>query len=190
LAWSVKVSRDSQPAYLYAGWLNDRDDPRRLQAAQELGGLETELRVAVSALVGGLRADRAAAVRKQSAVSLARVVVKLNDSRVTEKVANALVEALQDEAPTVRAAAANALGQIGPAPDAVIPPLLESGRRRGLPLGRSCKRVTTRIARYARQRLRHTRQSVTRWPMPDLSKITSTNELAINVPAANEYETV
>jgi hypothetical protein len=42
LAWAVKVSRDSRPAYLYAGWMSDGNEPNRLQAALELGEQEAE----------------------------------------------------------------------------------------------------------------------------------------------------
>ena len=42
LTWAVKVSRDSRPAYLYADWMSDRNEPKRLQAALELGEQEGE----------------------------------------------------------------------------------------------------------------------------------------------------
>src|SRR5947209_1219880 len=83
LAWAVRVSRDSRPAYLYAGWLSEGDDAHRIQAAEELGGLEVESTVALSALIRALLSDSAVPVRKQSAVSLARVVGKLNGAPPT-----------------------------------------------------------------------------------------------------------
>jgi hypothetical protein len=42
LAWAVTVSRDSRPAYLYAGWMSVGNEPNRLQAALELGEQEGE----------------------------------------------------------------------------------------------------------------------------------------------------
>jgi HEAT repeat protein len=128
LAWAVKVSRDSRPAYLYAGWLNDGNELNRLQAASELGGQETESKVALSALVRALLSDTAVAVRAQSAVSLARLVSKINDGATTERAAGVLVSALGDTDPAVRAAAADGLGRIGPKPDAVISPLVQAAR--------------------------------------------------------------
>ena len=122
----MRVSRDSRTAFLYAGWLSDGDDARRIQAAVELGGLEAESTVALSALVRALLFDSAVPVRKQSAVSLARVVGKLNDGPTTVTAAGALIEALKDKAPAVRAAAADGLGRIGPEPEAVIPALLRA----------------------------------------------------------------
>jgi hypothetical protein len=80
----------------------------------------------LSALVRALLTDQAAPVRKQSAVSLTRVVTKLNDSPTTEAMAGALVVALRDNTPTVRAAAADGLGRIGPEPKAVVPALLQT----------------------------------------------------------------
>jgi HEAT repeat protein len=126
LAWAVRVSRDSRPAYLYADWLNDGDDPRRIQAALELGGQETESAVTISALVRALLTDGAALVRKQSALSLARVVSKLDDGPTTEAAADALIEALRDKAPAVRTAAADGLGRIGPEPKAVVSALVQA----------------------------------------------------------------
>ena len=79
---------------------------------------------AISALVQALLYDRRHPVRKQSAVSLARVVGKLNDGPTTLAAARALVKALKDKAPAVRAAAADGLGRIGPEPDAVLAALL------------------------------------------------------------------
>jgi HEAT repeat protein len=136
LFWAMRFSRDSQPPYLYAGWLSDGDVSRRLQAAQELGAVGTEGDVVVPALIRSLLNDRAASVRQRSAVSLADVVSKLNDGPVTATAAGAFVQALMDEAPAVRAAAADGLGRVGPKPEAVVPALLrgtadESERARG-----------------------------------------------------------
>lgn len=126
LFWAWKVSRDSRPAYLYAGWLSGGDAGRRLQAAQELGGLEADTDVTVAALIEALLTDRDAEVRKRSAVSLAAVVVKRNDAATTEAAADALVRALGDADAPVRAAAADGLGRISPEPDAAVPALLRT----------------------------------------------------------------
>jgi HEAT repeat protein len=126
LTWALRVSRDSRPAFLYAGWLGNGDDGRRMQAAAELGGLEAELTVPIPALVRALLSDRAVTVRKQAAVSLARLVGKLNDAPTTVTAAGAFIEALKDKAPEVRAAAADALGQIGPEPGVVVAALLRA----------------------------------------------------------------
>jgi HEAT repeat protein len=128
LTWAVKVSRDSRPAYLYAGWMSDGNELNRIQAALELGEPEAESTVALSALVRALLSDRAVPVRKQSAVSLARLVSKINDGPTTERAAGVLVSALGDTDPAVRAAAADGLGRIGPTPDAVISPLVQAAR--------------------------------------------------------------
>ena len=120
LTWAAKVSRDSRPAYLYAGWMSDESEANRVQAALELGEQEAESKVALSALVRALLSDRAVPVRKQSAVSLARLVSKINDGPTTERAAGVLVSALGDTDPAVRAAAADGLGRIGPNPDAVV----------------------------------------------------------------------
>jgi HEAT repeat protein len=127
LAWAVRVSRDSDAANLYAGWLSDGDDARRIQAAVELGRLDAGSTVALNSLARALRVDHAVAVRKQSASSLARVVGQLDDRPTTVTAAGVLVEALQDQAPAVRAAAADALGQISPEPEAVVPALVRAG---------------------------------------------------------------
>ncbi len=124
LAFAVRVSRDSQAPDLYAEWLSRGDVARRIQAAVELGGLEAESSVALSALVCALYFDSADPVRKQSAVSLARVGAKLNDGFSTVIAVRALIDALKDKAPAVRAAAADGLGRIGPEPDASVPDLL------------------------------------------------------------------
>jgi HEAT repeat protein len=126
LLWALKVSRESQPSYLYAAWLGDGDESRRSLAAQELGGSGVESALAIPALTRALQSDSAAPVRKRSAVSLARVVVKLTDAPTTAAAASALVEALRDRDPAVRAAAADGLGRIGPEPEAVIPALLRA----------------------------------------------------------------
>jgi len=128
LFWAMRFSRDNRPSCLYAGWLSDGDDSHRLQAAQELGSQEAEAAIAVPALTRALLTDRTAPVRKRSAVSLAVVVNKLNDGATTGAVADALVGALTDKDPAVRAAAAKGLGQIRPDPKAVVPALLEATR--------------------------------------------------------------
>src|SRR5262249_7467094 len=76
LFWAMRLARDSRPSHLYAGWLSDGDDSRRLFAAEELGRLGAEGAVAVPALTRALLTDSAAPIRKQSAVSLARVASK------------------------------------------------------------------------------------------------------------------
>jgi HEAT repeat protein len=126
LFWGLRVSRESRPDRLYSGWLREGDESRRLQAAQELGGLDAEVGDAASALARSMRTDLSAAVRKRSAVSLAAVVVKSKDTSTTAAATVALVAALKDADPAVRAAAADGLGRIGPEPDAVIPALLRA----------------------------------------------------------------
>ena len=39
---AMRFSRDHRPSYLYASWLSDRDEGRRLHAAEELGVLGAE----------------------------------------------------------------------------------------------------------------------------------------------------
>jgi HEAT repeat protein len=125
---AMRFSRDHRPSYLYAGWLSDADEGRRLHAAEELGRLGAEGAAAVPALIRALRTDGAASVRKRAALSLAGVVSKLHDGPMTSAVAAALVGAISDKDPAVREAAANALGQTAPDPDAVVPALLEATR--------------------------------------------------------------
>jgi HEAT repeat protein len=119
LAWAVRVSRDSRGAALYAGWLRDGDLALRVQSAVELGGLDADSTGVLPILIRALLSDRAVPVRRQSAESLARVVSKLDDGPTILMATSALVAALQDEAPAVRAAAADGLGRIGPEPEAV-----------------------------------------------------------------------
>lgn len=126
LFWALRVSRDSRPEYLYAGWLRGGDAERRLQAAQELGGLEAETGVVVPALVGAMLNDKDAAVRRRSAVSLTNVAVKRNDAATTAAAAAAFVQALGDADASVRAAAADGIGRVQPEPDAVVPALLRA----------------------------------------------------------------
>jgi HEAT repeat protein len=123
---TMRFSRDRRPSYLYAGWLSDGDEGRRLHAAEELGGMGADGAVAVPALTRALLSDGAASVRERAALSLAGVVRTRNDPPMTSAVAAALVSALRDKAPTVREAAAKALGQIHPDPKVVIPSLLEA----------------------------------------------------------------
>ena len=99
LFWALRVSRDSRPAYLYAGWLSEADDSRRVQAAQELGGLDEETSVVVASLIRALLTDRTVAVRKQSAQSLGRIVSKREEGATTEAAAGALVRAPAGQRP-------------------------------------------------------------------------------------------
>src|SRR5439155_11927485 len=121
-------SRDSRPAYLYADWLADGDEGRRLHAAKELGSLGADAAVAVPVLTGTLLTDSAAHIRKQAAVSLTGVVRRLNDGPTTAAVAVAFVGALTDKDPAVREAVAKGLGQIRPDPQAVVLALLDASR--------------------------------------------------------------
>src|SRR5688572_27077717 len=92
LFWAIKVSRDSRPSHLYAGWLAEGNESRRFQAAQELGGSETESSLAIPALTRALLTDSVAPVRARSAVSLAGVVRRLDDGPTTAAAARAFVE--------------------------------------------------------------------------------------------------
>ena len=123
---AVRLSSDQEPASLYAGWLQDGDDSRRFQAAQELGRDEIEAATAVPALTRALLTDREIGVRKQAAISLANVLSKSNDASTNSAAARALVKALADGDPTVREAAASALGRIHPNSSAVVPALLKA----------------------------------------------------------------
>jgi HEAT repeat protein len=124
LFWALRFSRDSQPAYLYSAWLSDGDDSRRVIAAQQLGGMNEETSLVVASLIRALLTDRTVAVRKQSAQSLGQIVSKQEDGLTTAAAARALVLALGDQDPAVRAEVADALGQIGPDPDVAVPALL------------------------------------------------------------------
>jgi HEAT repeat protein len=124
--WAIKVSRDSEPARLYSGWLGDGDESRRFQAAQELGKLSEETDVAIPSLVRAMLTDNLASVRRQSAISLAKIASRSNDDRTIHAVTRSVLKALKDQDPTVRRAAADALGQIGADLGAVIPALLEA----------------------------------------------------------------
>jgi HEAT repeat protein len=123
---ALRFSRDSGPAYLYAGWLDEGDESRRVHAAQELGGVEGETSVVAASLIRALLTDPAATVRKLSAVSLGQIVSKQDDGPTTAAAARALVLALTDKDPAVRAAVANALGRIVPEPRATVPALLRA----------------------------------------------------------------
>jgi HEAT repeat protein len=123
---AMRFSRDHRPTYLYARWLSDGDEGRRLHAVEELGGIGADGAVAAPALTRALLSDGAASVRKGAALSLAGVVSKPNNAAMTSAVAAALVAALRDKEPTVREAAAKGLGQIHPDPKVVIPSLLEA----------------------------------------------------------------
>jgi HEAT repeat protein len=124
LFWALRFSRDSQPAYLYSAWLSDGDDSRRVIAAQVLGGMNEETSLVVASLIKALLTDRTVAVRKQSAQSLGHIVSEQDDGPTTAAAARALVLALRDQDPAVRAEVADALGQIGPDPDVAVPALL------------------------------------------------------------------
>ncbi len=124
LFWALRFSRDSQPAYLYSAWLSEGDDTYRVMAAQQLGGMNEETSLAVASLIRALLTDRTVAVRKQSAQSLGHIVSKQEDGPTTAAAARALVLALRDQDPAVRAEVADALGQIGPDPDVAVPALL------------------------------------------------------------------
>ena len=126
LFWALRFSRDSRPAYVYAGWLDAGDDSLRIHAAQELGGEDEDGSLAVANLIGALLGDRAVAVRKQSAQSLGRIVSKLQDGPTTAIAARGLVQALEDKDPGVRAAVADALGRIAPPPEVAVPALLHA----------------------------------------------------------------
>jgi HEAT repeat protein len=122
---ALRFSRDSGPAYLYAGWLGEGDESRRVIAAQELGGVGDEP-VVVGSLIRALLTDHAIAVRRQSAVSLGQIVSKQDDGPTTAAAARAFVLALTDKDPAVRAAVADALGRIVPEPRATVPALLRA----------------------------------------------------------------
>jgi HEAT repeat protein len=126
LFWALRFSRDSRPAYLYAAWLNGGDESRRVHAAHELGGEDSEGSPVVVSLIRALLTDRAIAVRKESALSLGRVVSKLQDGATTSMAAGGLVQALVDKDPGVRTAVADALGRIAPQPDVAVPALLHA----------------------------------------------------------------
>src|SRR5436309_3451249 len=96
LSWAVRVSRESRPSNLYAGWLNGGDASRRLQAAQELGGSESDPEVAIPTLMRSMLADVDGAVRKRSAVSLAALVCRRQDDPTIEAAAGAFVKSLGD----------------------------------------------------------------------------------------------
>ena len=127
--WALRVSRDSRPAHLYTAWLGDADDDSiRVQAAQELGGVDEDRSLVVTSLIRALLTDRNVEVRRQSARSLARVMVAPRASAMTAAAARGLVRALGDADPGVRAAVADALGQIAPEPEVVVPALLRSAK--------------------------------------------------------------
>ena len=124
MSWAWRFSRDSQPAYLYAGWLGEGDESRRILAAQELGGETENGPLAIANLVHALVTDKAVAVRKASAQSLGHVASKGQDNVTIETAVRGLFKALSDTDPAVRAAAADALGQIAPEPNVAVPALL------------------------------------------------------------------
>ena len=122
LAWAVKVSRDSRPAYLYAGWLNDGNEPNRLKDSsshvRELGidafwaTAENSPDLSIAMLQDGDVRTRRTAVR-----ALAR------NSPLAEEVIPELAEALTDQDADVCAGAARALGNIWPPPRSAVPGL-------------------------------------------------------------------
>jgi HEAT repeat protein len=126
LSWAAMVSRDSRPAYLHSKALIEGDEWGREDAVRELGRLEDEREVAVPALIRAVRADPSARIRRQAAISLADILVKLHDGPTTEAAASPLVEALADGDPLVRRSAADALGRIGPGPESTLPALLRA----------------------------------------------------------------
>jgi HEAT repeat protein len=126
LVGALRFSRDSGPAYLYASWLDEGDESRRVRAAQELGGVEGETSVVAASLIRAMLTDPAAAVRTLSAVSLGQIVSKQDDGPTTAAAARSLVLALTDQDPAVRAAVADALGRIIPEPEAAVPALLRA----------------------------------------------------------------
>jgi HEAT repeat protein len=126
LFWALRFSRDSRPAYLYADWLSGGDDSRRIYAAQELGGVDEEGPLVVASLIRALLTDHAVGVRKQSAQSLGRLVSKQQDSSTLATAALGLVQGLTDSDPSVRKAAADALGRIAPEPAVAVPALLQA----------------------------------------------------------------
>jgi HEAT repeat protein len=128
VSWALRLSRDSRPAHLYSAWLGAIADSIRIQAAQELGGVDEDRSLVVTNLTRALLRDRNVDVRKQAARSLARVVVAAHDGAITAEAARGLVEALGDNDAGVRAAVADALGRIAPAPEVVVPALLRAGK--------------------------------------------------------------
>jgi HEAT repeat protein len=126
LFWALRFSRDSRPAYVYAAWLHGGDEFRRVHAAHELGGEDSEGSLVVASLIRALLTDRAIAVRQESAQSLGRVVSKLQDGATTSMAAGGLLQALVDKDPGVRRAVADALGRISPQPEVAVPALLHA----------------------------------------------------------------
>ncbi len=126
--WAIRLSRDSRPAHLYTAWLGAAADSIRVQAAQELGGVDEERSLVASSLIRALLADRNVEVRRQSARSLARIIVAPQAGAMTAVAARGLVQALGDNDPGVRAAVADALGRIAPEPEVVVPALLRSAK--------------------------------------------------------------
>lgn len=124
LLWALRISRDSQPAYLYGDRLSRGSDASRLLAAEELGGLGAEAVVSIPTLARALLSDPAALVRKRSADSLVRIVKIITEQRPRAIAVAALRQALNDQDTTVRAAAARSLGLIGPEPESVLPSLI------------------------------------------------------------------
>jgi HEAT repeat protein len=128
VSWALRLSRDSRPAHLYSAWLGAAAESIRIQAAQELGGVDEDRSLVVTNLTRALLSDRNVDVRKQAARSLARVVVAAHDGAMTSEAARGLVQALGDNDASVRAAVADALGQIAPAPEVVVPELLRAAK--------------------------------------------------------------
>ena len=126
LLGALRFSRDRGPAYLYSGWLFEGNEARRVYAASELGALNEKTSLVVGNLINALLSDRAVAVRVQSARSLGRILSKRGGEPTTAATAAALGQALSDNDPAVRAAVADALGQIAPDPAQIVPPLLRA----------------------------------------------------------------
>ena len=126
LFWALRISRDSRPEYLYAGWLLEGDESRRVHAAQELAGANEAQSLVAASLIRAIVSDPAVAVRKQSVRSLALIVSKQSDGQASLAAATALVQALKDKDATVRTAAADALGAIAADPELAAPALLRA----------------------------------------------------------------
>lgn len=126
---ALRASRNSRPPYLYAEWLGRENEARRLHAAQELGEQVSDLEFVIAALDTALLTDSAPSVRKRSAQSLDRLFLMQPKAKALSGPAvNALLQALADERPEVRATAAAALGRICPGPATAVPALLRAAR--------------------------------------------------------------
>ncbi|WP_406696654.1 HEAT repeat domain-containing protein [Singulisphaera sp. Ch08] len=127
--WGVRTSNDLSPPHLWIRWLTETDVPRRRLAAEELGRGAGSVDVAAQALARAIRSNTDPETRRLSCVSLAKLLGRGgHETSLVAAVVAELVGALTDPTPSVRRAAAEALGELATDHASVLPALMKTAR--------------------------------------------------------------